>query len=468
MSKRKNILFSLIITVMLSASIFGGLSVIEVNAAERPYSMEEMLAPVWMGTQSYNESVLAVEEEDGSIAPIDLLYPIEEIVSVKNASLNKTYTAGVDYEVQNGKFAVKKSGSIPRLTYSEFHPTTGTAGFEARDGGYVLWQEGAWFHLKQVVVTYKHAESYSGYIPEGKGRLLERTLAKLEDDATDSINMLVYGDSISTGGNSSGHPDINVAPYMPIYPKLFANGIKQKYGVNVNVINESVGGTDSAWALKNLRDIVTAKYEDFDLIVLAFGMNDITVPPENYGYNIKRMVRSLKAKYETADILLVAPMLPNYDAVKYYGYQSEFYGELEKLEEQGLAAVNVTGVHKGILETKRYADMTGNNVNHANDYLARIYAQTLLKTLEVSDYGKPEEPEKPNPDDDIDPIDPAPGGNDPINPDPGENTGNENQSGGKKKSGCNGSVAGTSVTLGILLAAASVCAIHIKKSKHNK
>jgi len=35
--------------------------------------------------------------------------------------------------------------------------------------------------------------------------------------------------------------------------------------------------------------------------------------------------------------------------------------------------------------------MTGNNVNHANDYLARIYAQTLLKTLEVSDYDVKEE-----------------------------------------------------------------------------
>ena len=35
--------------------------------------------------------------------------------------------------------------------------------------------------------------------------------------------------------------------------------------------------------------------------------------------------------------------------------------------------------------------MTGNNINHANDFLARIYAQALLKTLEVSDYGKIEE-----------------------------------------------------------------------------
>ena len=26
--------------------------------------------------------------------------------------------------------------------------------------------------------------------------------------------------------------------------------------------------------------------------------------------------------------------------------------------------------------------MTGNNVNHANDYLSRVYAQTLLKTLQ--------------------------------------------------------------------------------------
>ena len=57
--------------------------------------------------------------------------------------------------------------------------------------------------------------------------------------------------------------------------------------------------------------------------------------------------------------------------------------------------MDMTAVHESLLQRKRYADMTGNNINHANDYLARVYAQTLLKTLEVSEYGQPE-PEVPD------------------------------------------------------------------------
>ena len=33
------------------------------------------------------------------------------------------------------------------------------------------------------------------------------------------------------------------------------------------------------------------------------------------------------------------------------------------------------------LEKKKYRDMTGNNVNHANDFTARVYAQTVFQTI---------------------------------------------------------------------------------------
>ena len=126
-------------------------------SASELFSTEEILAPVWEGNVSYQESVLAVEEEDGSLAPVSLLYPIEEIVSVKSASLLVAYEAEKDYSVRDGKLVIKKDGAIPVLTYSEFHPATGTSGFEDRNGGYVLWKEGSWFHSKQIVVTYTHA-----------------------------------------------------------------------------------------------------------------------------------------------------------------------------------------------------------------------------------------------------------------------------------------------------------------------
>jgi hypothetical protein len=49
----------------------------------------------------------------------------------------------------------------------------------------------------------------------------------------------------------------------------------------------------------------------------------------------------------------------------------------------------MTAVHGSLLSKKSYADMTGNNINHPNDYLARVYAQTLLTTVKKAD-------EKPN------------------------------------------------------------------------
>ena len=429
-------------------------------SASELFSTEEILAPVWEGNVSYQESVLAVEEEDGSLAPVSLLYPIGEIVSVKSASLLVAYEAEKDYSVRDGKLVIKKDGAIPVLTYSEFHPATGTSGFEDRNGGYVLWKEGSWFHSKQIVVTYTHAEGYAGYVPEGKGRLLERTLQKLEGD---TLNLLVYGDSISTGANSSGHPSIHVSPNMPIYPELFAAGLKSLYGIEtVNVYNASVGGTDSAWGLSNLRGGVLDKYEDIDLALLAFGMNDTVRDAESYARNMQKMAKGLKSKYEDADILLVAPMLPNRDAYTFYGNQAYFYGALKEYETQGIAAVDVTGVHAGLLEAKRYADMTGNNVNHANDYLARVYAQTLLKTLEISDYGKPGEEDSSGGDSDS-----SGGAQSSQSSSAGGASQSENASEGSDSNGC-GSALGASAGIVGGLTALGILASKRKKNNDKK
>ena len=136
-------------------------------------------------------------------------------------------------------------------------------------------------------------------------------------------------------------------------------------------------------------------------MLLAEGMNIkvLLLPdgddPDSFASNMQRMARGLKSKYSDVEVMIISTMLPNYDAYKFYGQQVNFHDALMEYEKEGIAIVNVTGVHAGLLEYKAYADMTGNNINHANDYLARVYAQTLLKTLEVSDYGQPE-PEVPD------------------------------------------------------------------------
>ena len=50
-------------------------------------------------------------------------------------------------------------------------------------------------------------------------------------------------------------------------------------------------------------------------------------------------------------------------------------------EEVGVALADVTTLHKEYLAVKNYRDMTGNNVNHPNDFLMRLYAQTIVKTI---------------------------------------------------------------------------------------
>ena len=86
-----------------------------VSAEETAYSLEQVLAPVWEGDIAYQESVLAVRGTDNQVEPIPLLYPIEEIIEVKHASLSKTYKEGVDYTVSDGLFVVLEGGDIPVL-----------------------------------------------------------------------------------------------------------------------------------------------------------------------------------------------------------------------------------------------------------------------------------------------------------------------------------------------------------------
>ena len=245
------------------------------------YDIVKIMNPVWEGETSYMESVLVVENEYGGIDPIQLLYPIEEIVEVKNAELSKTYQKGVDYTVAGGKLIIADDGDIPMLSYEEFHPTTGQEGFQDKAGGYICFHEGDFFHKRQIVVTYTHTAEYEGYVPEGKGNLLPKVTEKLQN--SEDLDLLVFGDSISVGANSSGF--VEAEPYMPTYPKLFANHLQLVYGNKVNLVNPSVGGKGVEWGISEI-DGVLQKCKNIDLAVIAFGMNDGNMAPAAFADNV--------------------------------------------------------------------------------------------------------------------------------------------------------------------------------------
>jgi hypothetical protein len=51
------------------------------------------------------------------------------------------------------------------------------------------------------------------------------------------------------------------------------------------------------------------------------------------------------------------------------------------LEEEGTGLVNLTDIWLYMVEKKSYLDLSGNGLNHPNDFGHRIYAQAILKTI---------------------------------------------------------------------------------------
>ncbi len=348
---------------------------------EKFANIKEVLIPVWSGDICLYESILPTLDKNGKPQPIQLLYPIDEIIEVRNAMQTEIYQKEVDYTVIDGKFVFLSQGRIEALSYDEMHPQEGRGGFEATEGGYLCFYEGSWYHSKQLVVSYRHPIGLFSNIPKSKGYLLPRTHKLLQE--RNQLDLFVFGDSISVGANSSGCRGIMVPPYQPIYCELFAEGLKDAYKLeDVRIYNPSVGGKNTQWAIEQI-DEELAKQENIDLAIVAFGMNDIWRSFEEYVANIKILIEKIKAKNALVEIIVIAPMLPNPNAKRFYGNQVTFADALLKnVEETGVAVADMTTMHQELLKRKRYEDMTGNNVNHPNDFLARVYAQTLLKTLQ--------------------------------------------------------------------------------------
>ena len=64
-------------------------------------------------------------------------------------------------------------------------------------------------------------------------------------------------------------------------------------------------------------------------------------------------------------------------------YHAVYPGLLAEAEEkwEGVGVADVTAAHTEILARKKFQDTTSSNTNHPNDFMHRIYAQVLLRTL---------------------------------------------------------------------------------------
>lgn len=341
------------------------------------YDFDTYIKPYWSGDFMANESVLFAGETD----TVSLLYTPRDGVSVRSCDLKTEYIEGVDYLLSGNRLTRLENSSMPFFTKEELYPSEQVE--KSRAGRFpetpwVMFGEGGWIAQHQVFVSYFHDDKWAGMIPRDQSDKLTKTLKKLERG--EPMTLLFFGDSITTGVNASGK--LGFEPFADPWPILVKRALERLYPkARINYVNTAVGRKGTAWGIETLAENVLA-YQP-DMLILGFGMND-RFSSEEHVAELQQLIEHAQKALPDLEIAVIATMLPNPETFKFWGDQYLFEKAYEKLLlplHPELVLVPMTSVHAALLEKKKYRDMTGNNVNHPNDFLARAYAHTIVRVM---------------------------------------------------------------------------------------
>ena len=343
----------------------------------------ELLRPFWEGDVVAGESVLFIRAAQEGEARASVLFPVVEILAIRNSAGDVTYQNGKDYVWMPDKreIVLPPGSAIPSRTPRELRRPAKSQKYELthRDGdGEIYFGERLEYAAMQTCITYRHAPGeWKSSLPVFDPQALPRTVARLTNRQPLSIVML--GDSISAGANASALYD--AAPYQPAFPELVRRHLTERFRNTVELKNLAVGGTDTSWGLTQADQVVAAQPH---LVVIAFGMNDSAGRlPESYQQNIKKIIVAVREKLPDCEFVLVASMLGNRDWVRLKQESFPLYRDaLRDLAEPGIALADLTTIWTRFLELKKDWDQTGNGVNHPNDFGHRVYAQVITTLLD--------------------------------------------------------------------------------------
>lgn len=352
-----------------------------VSPADLRYPLAEahLFEPFWRAGDIHGESVVLKQDVEGGLITGTLYYEPTEVLRVRSSDGKTVYREGTDYTVDAARrlIVIPPGSRIPFLTAPEFYKQKGDPQAIAAKLGqpdvYLLYAE-RWFPTKQVEVDYRTKDSWDGYRPAFAGDVLPRSLAKLK--AGKGLVIAVTGDSISAGANASK----NIPPYQPAFPVLVQRALGEVYGGDIRLANVSVGGATANGGLMRISQVTVEKP---DLVIIAYGMNDTAgKKPDVYRAKTEGMIEAVRAAVPDAEFLLVSSSLANPEWNWSPAAQFPAYAQaLQSLAGPGVAFADATALWTELMTRKRYHDLTGNGINHPNDFGHRLYAQLILALL---------------------------------------------------------------------------------------
>lgn len=356
--------------------------------------LDGWMHPIWEGREVFRETFAMVEEN--GIVEARFLFPPEKVLKVESYDGQTVYEEGKDFLVEGDLLKLTPDSSIPHTGWSAFLYETREEAEEALDKGEfrldfgpVMATDGRYLNLNpighpqlvtrwQVAVTYTTAEKQFPAVQKSCMDQLPRLGARLAKG--DPVSIVLFGDSICCGFDCSGK--YGQEPGQPVWDDLLLHRMREKWDSPVSLRNTSLGGMDTEWAIERAHE--RAGQHRPDLAILGFGMND-RCRPEEYREKTLRFIEAVRKESPETEILLLSTSLPNPLAatapMHFWAYQDQYAEVLRDLCQEGIALADVQEVHREIAKRKRYIDVTGNWLNHPNDFLARIYAQVTAAAL---------------------------------------------------------------------------------------
>ncbi|MCE9567180.1 MAG: hypothetical protein K8U57_34695 [Planctomycetes bacterium] len=351
-----------------------------------PRKVEEMLSelhlltPAWASPVVHRESSILLQLKPDAPITARLAFPAAEILEIT--------TADQRHRFEPSGFALSKDGLT--LTFANpkpvevipasslFVPKGSPNSYASRVGHpeeSLMFHPGRWFHDRNVEITYRRSDDKAIAALEVVGSL-PKTAARLK--AGEAFTIGVSGDSISTGLDASAM--VKAMPNQPGYADLVVAQLQAKSDCLITLKNRAVAG----WSVANgVTDLDKLLAEKPNLIVLAYGMNDVgRRDPKWFGDQTRTILDRIKAADKDIEVILVASMIGNteWTAVPREMFP-KYRDELKKLSGPGVALVDVTAVWELLLRNKHNLDVTGNGLNHPNDFGHRLYAQAILSGL---------------------------------------------------------------------------------------
>ncbi len=365
------------------------------------YDLEIFTQDLFAGDKVYYDSICFAEKADGSITDGVLLYTPDEIISVWSTDLQTEYFEGHDFVVSGNRLIRTQNSRIPVFRYSQYCQT------------YANNNATAWLRIVgtdrelrlsndmlgcQVFVTYLHSDKWESVKATSQLSHLPSTAAKLI--GKEKLKIVFLGDSITCGYDASGldemvilwesntqtHAVISRAPYMPSWAEMVTAKLRETYGYeDIIKVNRASGGSSTFWGKTAASAWVNP--ESPDLVVIAFGMNQAATSKEEFKADITSIIQVIHQTNPDTEFLLVSCMMPNTDSVSFKKHklaqqEEALYAVQSELPGIGIGVVPVHSVFASLVNSgKKFVDFTSNNINHPNDFGARVYAQLILTAL---------------------------------------------------------------------------------------